>query len=149
MGLERSGASHTEIAPLSRSKKFSGQKCLVMKKRNARSRDFLEVTPKRNLQWETDDEGLTVLIVPRFTNPLAVKWLVPRLARPDFKLKLDPLGSFVWDQCDGVTPVSAIAEKMRQKFGLTAEPVYERVTAFVSRLQRERFLVLMDKSDRP
>jgi hypothetical protein len=118
-----------------------------MKKSRSRFRDLLDSTPKRNLQWEVDENGLTVLIVPRFTNPLAVKWVVPRLSKPDFRLKLDALGTFVWDRCDGMTPVSTIAENMRREFGETAEPVYERVVAFVSRLQRERFLVLTHNND--
>jgi len=118
-----------------------------MKKSETRSRYLLDAKLKRNLQWEIDESGLTVLIVPRFINPLAVKWLVPLLSKPTFRLKLDALGSFVWHQCDGVTPVSAIAENMRREFGDKAEPVYERVAAFVSRLQREKFLVLANNND--
>jgi hypothetical protein len=118
-----------------------------MKKRRTRPRNLLEAALKRNLQWEVDDKGLVELIVPRFTNPLAVKWLVPRLSRPDFRLKLDALGTFVWNGCDGLTPVSTIAENLRREYGETAEPVYERVVAFVSRLERERFLVMTNKSD--
>jgi hypothetical protein len=118
-----------------------------MKKRGARFRNLLQATPKRNLQWEIDDNGLIVLVVPRFTSPLAVRWLVPMLSKPNFRLKLDALGSFVWDHCDGVTPVSVIAENMRREFGAKAEPVYERVTAFIWRLERERFLVFTQNNE--
>ena len=109
-----------------------------------RSRNLLDATPKRNLRWEVDDNGFVVLVVPRFTNPLAVKWLVPHLKRPEFRLKLDALGTFVWNGCDGLTSVSTIAENMRREFGEKAEPVFERVVAFISKLERERFLVLVD-----
>jgi hypothetical protein len=118
-----------------------------MKQNEKKTRHLLDATLKRNVQWEIDESGLAVLIVPRFINPLAVKWLVPLLSKPTFRLKLDALGSFVWQQCDGVTPVSVIAENMRREFGDKAEPVHERVATFVSRLQREKFLVLEHNND--
>jgi hypothetical protein len=104
--------------------------------------NLLELTPERNVKWETNEKQLVVLLIPKFKNRLSVKYLQPLVAKPNFHLKLDLYGSFVWNRLDGNTTVMKIAESMKEHFGESVEPVYERVGKFIHMLQREKFITL-------
>ena len=108
---------------------------------NAAWPNLLELKPARNVGWETDPDGRAVLIVPKFRGALMQKWVSPWLARPNFRVKLDAHGSFIWHHCDGQTPVGEMAEKMLAAFGPEIEPVHERIAAFIRKLEREAFLI--------
>jgi len=108
--------------------------------------NLLDLKPRREVSWEAETSGTVVLLIPKFRNRFVVRWLVPMLAKPNVRLKLDVFGSFVWNQCDGRTAVSEIAERMRSTFGTAVEPVYDRVALFLGRLDREHF-VSMEDSD--
>jgi len=100
-------------------------------------RNLLELRPRRTREWVVDEQGQALLTVPRFTNRLLVRWLVPHLSNPEFRVRLDAFGTFVWARCDGTTPVATIADQMLAQFGTKAEPVYDRIGAFLQRLERE------------
>lgn len=104
--------------------------------------NLLELRPSRNIRWEMGEDGFAVLLVPKFRNRLLAEWLMPRLAKPYFRVKLDALGSFVWQRCDGSTPVEKIAEEMKTAFGNSAEPVHDRIAAFLRKLEKEKFLTV-------
>jgi len=102
--------------------------------------NLLELRPGRLVSWENGDDGRAVLLVPKFRNPLLVNWVLPFFSRREFRVKLDRIGTFVWERCDGHTPVERIAGQLTEAFGAEAEPVYERIGAFLSRLEREGFV---------
>lgn len=104
--------------------------------------NLLDLTAERSLPWEEGEEGRAVLLVPKFTNPLAVRYLAPFLKSPHIRVKLDDFGSHVWMQCSGDRTVGEIAESLRETFGEKAEPAYERVGVFIRRLAREKFVTL-------
>lgn len=62
-------------------------------------------------------------------------------------MKLDILGSFVWDYCDGTTTVQDIVNKMKQEYGTIAEPVDARVSRYIQRLHTHRFIDVDLKSE--
>jgi hypothetical protein len=98
--------------------------------------NLLDLKPVRRVTWEDLDDGRVVLLVPKFTHRFWVKWLVPRLRKPHFRVRLDEYGSLVWKHCDGETSVSEIAEAMRERFGDRAEPLHDRLVVFIRRLER-------------
>ncbi len=102
--------------------------------------NLLDLRPGRNVAWEDGQGAAVVLLVPKFRAPFLRKWLIPLLPSPAFRVKLDEFGSFVWRRCDGATPVSAIAEQLRERFGPGVEPLYERIEVFLRRLQRDEFI---------
>jgi hypothetical protein len=104
--------------------------------------DFLNLIPSRNLKWEHSDNGRIVLMVPKFRNRVAVKYLLPLLSKPNIRVHLDAFGSFVWQCCDGIQPIKIISEQLRKKFGETAEPADERTGQFIRLLNKEHFLTL-------
>ena len=83
-----------------------------------------------------------MLLVPRFRSPLLRAWLLPLLARPDFRVKLDAMGTAFWQRCDGSTPVLKIAEEMAAQSGSDVEELIERLGRFLARLEREDFIVM-------
>lgn len=111
-------------------------------RRRQRSSNLLEERPVRNLEWETGEDGRAVLLVPRFRGRLTARWLLPRLARPAMRVRLDARGTFVWTRLDGETTLLEIAEKMSHSYGEAIEPVIERIARFVTLLARDRFLLL-------
>lgn len=113
-------------------------------KETAKEVNLLELTPVRNVQSETNEEQKVVLLIPKFRNRYTVKYLQPLLAKPYFRLKLDKYGSFVWNRIDGQATVMKIAEDMKEHFGESVEPVYERVGKFIQMMKREKFINLND-----
>ncbi len=104
--------------------------------------NLLDLTPLRNLEWELSKDDRVVLLVPRFRNKALVKWLVPRLKRPTLRVTLDAYGSFIWRACDGRTSVKLMGEQLREQFGETVEPVFERIRAFMHELERGEVLLM-------
>lgn len=108
----------------------------------------MDAKPVRRITWEAEEGEKVVLFVPKFKNRYLVKWLVPRLAKPVFRVKLDQVGSFVWTRCDGETTVLRIAELMNERFGPEADPSHNRLAMFLRILARDRFINLnLDESD--
>jgi len=100
----------------------------------------MDVVPVRLVNWETGDNGLIILLRPKFRNKLLTKYLVPRLKHPNYKINLDEFGSFVWQRCNGTSNVFEIAEELRTKFSNQIEPVYERLGSFIQQLERYKLI---------
>jgi len=63
--------------------------------------NYLELTPLRLHSEEISEENLVTVLIPKFQNRFAVRFIVPKLKSQVFKLKLDELGSAVWLSLDG------------------------------------------------
>ncbi len=92
---------------------------------------------------EPGEGALVTLIMPRFRNSFLRRLVEPRL-RPErryFKLRLDDVGSAVWELCDGKRTVREIAETLAARFPDTmANQPYERLGTFLQQLERGRFI---------
>ena len=86
------------------------------------------------------DGDTVILLYPKFRNKLLVKFLLPRMKKPDWKIRLDEFGSWVWQRCDGRATVREIAEGMREHFGEKVEPVYDRLGLFFKKLESDQFI---------
>lgn len=100
-----------------------------------------ELKPKRNAEWETTDEGKIIVLVPKFRNPFLTKWVMPYLSKPYFRIKLDDVGTMIWQQSDGATTVASISESLKKKFGASVEPVDARINHFLNHLERGDLIV--------
>lgn len=65
------------------------------------------------------------------------------------RLRLDERGSFLWCRIDGERTIGALADELRGEFGETVEPAEERVTRFLSWLERERLVDHLDPAGLP
>ena len=88
---------------------------------------------------ELVEKGKVVVLVPEPQSKL-VEWFMPKKNKTNMRVKLDILGSFVWDYCDGTMTVQDIANKMKQEYGTIAEPVDVRVSRYIQRLHSHRFI---------
>ncbi|MFZ1731501.1 MAG: PqqD family protein [Bacteroidota bacterium] len=112
------------------------------KKAEEEALNLLELVPRRKREFEVDENNVVTVMMPRFENPWMLKSFVPRWKSPYVRTKLDDVGSFVWLQCDGETPVEIIAERMREHFGEKIEPAHERLKFFFQMLTRRTWLTL-------
>ncbi len=113
------------------------------KKRSGRRElNLLTVRPKRLREFERNDRGMAVILVPRFGDNRLGRWLMKRVKHPYHRLTLDEVGTFAWDRFDGRTPVKEIASEMEDKFGEKVQPVYDRLGLFLNQLSRARIISL-------
>jgi len=102
--------------------------------------NLLDLIPERIVRSEQSDDGLITIFKPKFKNKLLAKYLLPKLKSPNFKVKLDQFGSFVWNQCDGKNTVAQIGNLLKERFQDNIEPVYDRLAVFIQSLARYRFI---------
>lgn len=107
--------------------------------------NLLELVPERNIGWKKDSEGFIVLLKPKIQHPLFQKHILPKLKRPYYKVKLDEIGSYFWEHCDGAQTVNVIAERMTEHFGDKIEPLYDRITLFLQHLEKNKFIKLKSR----
>ncbi|HCA81549.1 MAG TPA: PqqD family protein [Bacteroidetes bacterium] len=117
----------------------------MFKRKDKKEINLLELMPAQRVSWETAENGTVVVLIPKFHNEFLVRWLVPRLRYPFVRLKLDPLGSFVWKQCDGRTTVTVIAERMQAEFGDSLQQVHNRIRSFLLMLEKTEVVDLHER----
>jgi len=99
--------------------------------------DFHTWHPLQALPFEVLEGDLVVLIRPKLLHD-RWKWLVKRMARPHFRVKLDEKGSFIWGLCDGTHGVQEICEAVRARFG--EDHTDERTGYFLKQLRDGGFV---------
>ena len=105
------------------------------------SRNFLDSTLEKNSDFrsETNESGEVTIFVENkgFFNFVMQKLLnKPRFS----KVHLEEFGSFVWPLIDGKNTVERIGEKVKERFGEKAEPLYPRLTVYLKTLLRYGFV---------
>jgi hypothetical protein len=119
---------------------------LFTRRKYRKSLNLMELTPVQRVPWEMGESGNVVVLVPKFQNPLMVRWVVPRMKFPDIRVKLDTLGSFVWKMCDGSTTVAEMSNKLTAEFGDTATSAQERIRKFLLMLEKSDLVNLYDSA---
>lgn len=100
----------------------------------------LTLQPKRALDWEEDGEGRAVLLRPKFGSGKLGRWLQGLLNAGFYRIRLDPMGTLVWKSCDGDTPLSEVAQRLRRQFGDEIEPAEDRLWHFIRQMNRARLI---------
>lgn len=107
--------------------------------------DFQQLLPVRLFEWEIDPETKNVVVLrPKFTSNLGKKIFLPFFGQKYFKIKLDPMGSIVWQHCDGEHTIKDILELLESTFQ-DEEDLPKRLTMFIHQLVREKFIQLLQK----
>ncbi|MBK5099057.1 MAG: PqqD family protein [Gemmatimonadetes bacterium] len=108
--------------------------------------NLLHVHPVREAEWHDEDD--TVVLQRRRPRERGLSGIGARvdhwLGTP--RLRLDSTGSFAWRRFDGSTTVGQVVEEVRETFGAAAEPVEQRLGAFVRLLRRERLVSYAEES---
>ncbi len=111
-----------------------------MKNKKVIYENYLDRIPrhKDELNWSADENSLVILEVEN-------KGIFNKLAQILLKkpkasyIHLDELGSFIWQQIDGEKNVFYIGKAVKERFGDSAEPLYERLTQYFVILERYGF----------
>jgi len=107
----------------------------ILKKANT-----LDLTPIKLEHEEVIDSGLITIVIPKFKNKLAVKYVMPNMKSGVINLKLDKFGSGVWENINGKNSVQKIIDKLVQEFGEEIQPAEERVSKFIFQLYEQRLI---------
>ena len=109
--------------------------------------NFLDYVPKRNqlYAWDLNQKKhVEVAVVNRglFNRMAQILLGKPKVSR----IELDDLGSFIWQEMDGVRTVYEIGSAVKGRFGKKAEPLYERLCEYIRILHNNRFIVYENKN---
>ena len=107
--------------------------------------NLLDLIPSRILKWKKNEEGLVVLLKPKFKIPILSKHLLPRMKSPYYRIKLDFIGSYMWLACDGKRNVQEIGKMLEEKFEEKIDPLYDRLALFLQSLEKHRFIQYKNK----
>lgn len=106
--------------------------------------NYLEVRPIRNYNETVDENNLVTVLIPKFKNRFAVKFVLPYMQHKFFKVKLDEFGSAAWLLIDSDRNVSEIASELVKKFGEKIQPVEERLTRFFTGIYEQRLITFLE-----
>lgn len=98
--------------------------------------NIYDIVPTPLVKSKTTEEGKIVLLKPKFKNSLFVKYLMPKMKHPYYKINLDEIGSAAWKQIDGTKNAGEIGEELEKEFGSKIHPVFERLGKFLFMLKR-------------
>ncbi|MDE3033470.1 MAG: PqqD family protein [Acidobacteriota bacterium] len=100
---------------------------------------FLALVPVQVLPWEPGEGDTVVLVRPKILSP-RWGWLVRLMAKPVYRVKLDPRGTAAWRACDGTATVAQVIEAVAEAFPGAADPV--RTALFLRELALGGFIRL-------
>lgn len=110
------------------------------RKKILKNANTLELTPVKIYSDEKNDEDLVTVIVPKFRNKYAVKFISPKLRSDHFRIKLDRFGSAVWESINGKHKVEKIIIDIKNRFGDELIQEEERITKFIFQLYTQGFI---------
>jgi len=106
--------------------------------------NYLSMTPVRVHRHEEREDGMVNVLIPRFKSNFAKKLFSKAVSSPYIKANLDEFGTATWLLIDGNRNVQNIGEALVEKFGEKVEPVYERLTRFLTDLHRYNFISFIE-----
>ena len=96
--------------------------------------NLLELHPVRKARFEPGEEGIVVYI-PKWKSQLSRRIMGILTDSMEYRVHLDEYGSFVFNLCTGDFTVKEIGERLRKRFGEDAEPLYQRLSVFLTTLE--------------
>jgi hypothetical protein len=105
-------------------------------------KEFLKYTPRRvDLEWMINNEGLVEIKIPKFKSNFGKSFC--RIIKKDnyFIGITDKLGSFVWQNCDGINTVKDVLEIVKKEFP-DENNIDQRLFLFIQLLHSLRYLDL-------
>ncbi len=89
-------------------------------------------------------EGRLQFLIPRFKSRPGKLFGKLLRASENIHVTLDDVGTFIWDQIDGVRNVEKIGVKMEEKFGDRVAPTYERLGLFLLSFEKRGFITFRE-----
>jgi hypothetical protein len=112
-------------------------------KKNKQRENYLDYIPiySEKLKWETDEAGNVTIFQENkgvFHKACQVLFKKPKVSQ----IHLDEMGNFIWPLIDGKRTVGDIALLVKAEFGDKAEPLYNRLVAYMRNLEMYHFVVM-------
>nr|WP_246566027.1 PqqD family protein [Tissierella simiarum] len=109
--------------------------------KNKKDENLLDYVPNKSKKvvYNKKENGLIEIIMPRDS-------IIERIIRklfftPDkYRVELDKMGTFVWEQIDGQRTIYEIAGLVQEHFKEEAEPLYERLLQYINILKNNNFI---------
>jgi len=113
---------------------------MIFKKRKNKipELNYLELIPFRIHESEIVN-GITKILIPKFKSQFFQN-MIPKSKSKYLRVKLDELGSSVWEAIDGKKDVSRIVDELSEKFGERIQPAEDRITKFFTQLLNSNFI---------
>ncbi len=115
----------------------------ILKKKES-EHNYMELTPVRNHSHETKEDGMIDVLVPKFSSDFSKKYVNKHLKYPYIRANMDEFGTETWLLMDGNTNVEEIGQRLIDKFGETIDPVYDRLTKFLTELHKNNFITFKE-----
>lgn len=100
--------------------------------------NYLELIPFKIHKSESIN-GMTSILIPKFKKEFFQN-LIPKSKSKHFRVKLDELGSSVWEAIDGKKDVSVIIDELSARHGEKIDPAQERIIKFLTQLYQSNFI---------
>ncbi len=107
--------------------------------------NLLQMIPRRDREWSVGEDGRVRILAPRFGPRRLGRRVASLIGRPHIPVRLDDVGSVVWQDCDGTSTVGQIARRLEGTFGDAVAPVNDRLARFFAELERSRFITWVDR----
>jgi hypothetical protein len=109
--------------------------------------NYLDLTPVRQMEFETREDGKVDIFLPRFRHPILKRALQPRWKQEFIRIHLDEMGSLIWLQIDGAINVNELCRHLQAAHPEKLHPPEEtekRVTQFLSLLYQQRYITFRE-----
>lgn len=110
------------------------------RKKILKNANTLELTPIKIYTDEKINDDVVTVIIPKFKNKFAVKYISPKLKSDHFKIQFDKFGSAVWKNIDGTNKVEKIIFSMQEKFEDELPEAENRIIKFIFQLYSQGFI---------
>jgi hypothetical protein len=107
---------------------------------NQTENNLLDYIPIQSVDWEKKEDGTVFVKKPKLKSQFLLRIIRRFGYGTHYSVHLDDFGSHVWVLCDGNHSVMDIANSLKDTFGDSIEPVYERLGAFVRTLAQQRLI---------
>ncbi|MBE0664062.1 MAG: PqqD family protein [Bacteroidales bacterium] len=120
---------------------------IFQRRRILKGANYLDLVPVRRQSYETGEDGLVTLLVPKFSNKSLSNFLVPKTKSDHFRIKFDELGSATWQAIDGKLNVGQLCQKLSDSLGEKIFPAEERVPKFLTLMYEQRYITFQELID--
>ena len=107
----------------------------------------LDLTPVRQMEFETKDDGKVDILMPRFRNVMLKRALHSKRKEEFIRIHLDNMGSVIWTLIDGNSNVHELCTRLQATHPEKLNPPEEtedRVVKFLALLYQERYLTFLE-----
>ena len=110
-----------------------------------KTQNYLDLVPVKHPRNTWTDTG-GIVTIHRVNRGACNRLAQALFDRPGVsRIDLDEVGSFLWRRMDGSRTVGDLAQALRAEFGDRAEPLYERLAAFLQCLRNNRCILFSGK----